>query len=95
MLFDVLIVSICTFVILAKTENIWLTSGVFAGSYAVTKILGNNPLIALLKYTGGLFIYGILIFFLLKKFREEDNTVAFIVVFCLSTLLKGLTIGWG
>lgn len=95
MIFDVIIMAICTFVVLKKTNNIWISASVFAGIYTIIKLFGNNPFVVLLLFFAGMFVYGLIIFKLLIKFREDDNTTAFVAVFCLAQIIKALVVGWG
>jgi len=60
-----------------------------------SEALGDNSLPVYLSFSAGMFVYGLIIFTLLKKFHNEDNTTAFIITFCLSSLIKGFVLGWG
>ena len=66
MILDILIMSICTFVILKKTNNFWITATVFAAPYIILRAFGDNPILTYLAFSAGMFIYGVVIFFLLK-----------------------------
>lgn len=91
MIWDVLIMSICTFVVLKKTNNVWITAMTFTVPYMMLRAFGDNPVLLYLIFSAGMYIYGVIIFALLKKFRDETKTIAFITVFCLGSLVMG----WG
>ena len=95
MIWDVLILAICTFVILRKTDNLWITSVVFTGCYMALKAFADTSATVYWIYSGVLFVYSLILFALLRKFRRDDNTTAFIVIFCLGSLIKGIVFGWG
>jgi len=95
MIFDLIILSICTFLILPKTRNVFITAGAFAGSYMILKAFGGDPVTTYMIWSAILFVYGAVLFLLLKKFREEDNTIAFVLTFALSMTVKGFLFGWG
>jgi len=95
MIFDLIILSVCTFVVLPLTRNIFITAGAFTGCYIALKAFGNDPVTALLIWGAILFVYGAVLFLLLKRFREEGSTVAFVLTFALSMTVKGFLFGWG